>query len=82
MQEKLIVAEVNCDDHKILCKMQGIQGYPTIFLYVNFSISENFQRISHSYQHGRTHEYTGRRTLEALGAFVDAALAPYESCFI
>ncbi|KAF8509427.1 thioredoxin-like protein [Hysterangium stoloniferum] len=60
MQEKVTVAEVNCDDHKVLCKMQKIQGYPTIFFY----------------QHGRTHDYTGRRTLEALEAFVDAALAP------
>jgi len=37
-----------------------IQGYPMIFFY----------------QHGRTLEYTGRRTLDAMEAFADAALAP------
>lgn len=32
MEGKVTVAEVDCDEHKILCKMQGIRGYPTIFL--------------------------------------------------
>ncbi|GJJ07807.1 hypothetical protein Clacol_002012 [Clathrus columnatus] len=60
MKGRVTVAEVNCDEQKALCKMQGIKGYPTIFFY----------------QHGRTTEFSGGRKLEALKSFADAALAP------
>ncbi|KIJ32313.1 hypothetical protein M422DRAFT_52890 [Sphaerobolus stellatus SS14] len=60
MKGQVNVAEVNCDDNKGLCAMEGIKGYPTI----------NF------YQHGRTVDYTGRRNLDAMVNFAEAALAP------
>ncbi|EGO04191.1 hypothetical protein SERLA73DRAFT_173630 [Serpula lacrymans var. lacrymans S7.3] len=60
MQNKLNVAEVNCDDHKSLCTSQGVTGFPMLFYYA----------------HGAKTEYTGGRKYEQLIAFTDKAAAP------
>jgi thioredoxin domain-containing protein 5 len=70
MQNKLTVAEVNCDDHSALCKSQGIQGYPTL---VWFGQGEDGP--------GRS-EYNGGRKLDQLKSFAEKASAAYASFFV
>jgi thioredoxin domain-containing protein 5 len=60
MQNKLAVAEVNCDDHGALCQSQGINGYPVLQLYA----------------YGAKTEYNGGRELDQLRAFGDRVSAP------
>jgi len=62
-QNKVTIAEVNCDDHGALCKAQSIQGYPTL---VWFGQGED--------EVGRS-EYNGGRKLEQLKAFAEKASA-------
>ena len=69
MQNKLTVAEVNCDDHSAVCKSQGIQGYPTL---VWFGQGEDGP--------GRS-EYNGGRKLDQLKAFAEKASAAYANLF-
>lgn len=59
MQDKLTIAEINCDDHSSLCKEQGIKGYPTLVYF----------------QNGVKSEYNGGRKLEQLKAFTEKASA-------
>ena len=70
MQNKLTVAEVNCDDNSALCKSQEIQGYPTL---VWFGQGENGS--------GRS-EYNGGRKLDQLKTFAEKASAAYGSFFV
>jgi len=60
LQNKLTVAEVNCDMYSSLCNQQGVEGYPMIFFY----------------REGHKLDYTGKRTLEAMEAFSDQVMAP------
>jgi thiol-disulfide isomerase/thioredoxin len=66
MQHKLAIAEVNCEDHGVLCQSQGVQGYPMLFFYAN----------------GEKVEYTGGRTLDKLEAFVDKVSKPLVPSFL
>ncbi|PIL36535.1 hypothetical protein GSI_00224 [Ganoderma sinense ZZ0214-1] len=61
MQHKLNVAEVNCEAHNALCKMQGITGYPMLHYYGG---------------KGTKTEYTGGRKLEQLLAFAEKVSGP------
>lgn len=63
MQDKVTVAEVNCDDHSSLCKAQGIQGYPTLVWYAAGDVP------------GGKSEYNGGRKLEILKTFAEKASA-------
>jgi thioredoxin domain-containing protein 5 len=63
MQDKVTIAEVNCDDHSALCKAQGIQGYPTLVWYAAGDAPS-----------GKS-EYNGGRKLDALKAFAEKAAA-------
>lgn len=60
MQNKLTIAQVNCDDHGALCKANGIEGYPTL-LYLTSS--------------GLRSEYTGGRKLDQLRSFAERVSA-------
>jgi thioredoxin domain-containing protein 5 len=60
MQNKLDIAEVNCEDNAALCKSQDIQGYPTLVYYTTLSKTV----------------YTGGRKFEQLKAFTEKASAP------
>jgi len=70
MQNKLTVAEVNCDDNSALCKSQGIQGYPTL---VWFGKGEDGP--------GRS-EYNGGRKLDQLRTFAEKASSAYGGFFV
>lgn len=61
MQHKLTIAEVNCDDHKALCKEQDVEGFPMLFLYS---------------AGGQKTEYTGSRKLEVMKSWADKAVKP------
>ncbi|KDR74372.1 hypothetical protein GALMADRAFT_250250 [Galerina marginata CBS 339.88] len=63
MQNKVTVAEVNCDDHSALCKSQGIEGYPTLVWY-----GQGADPAGKS-------EYNSGRKLEQLKAFAEKASA-------
>ena len=54
----LNVAEVNCDENGRLCKREGINGYPMLFLY----------------NAGHKAEYRGSRKIEALESFARKAV--------
>lgn len=60
MQNKVTIAEVNCDDHSALCKAQGVQGYPTLAWFN---------------QGEEKSEYSGGRKLDQLKAFAEKASA-------
>ena len=57
MQNKLNVAEVNCDAHAALCKAQDVPGFPMLVYYAN----------------GAKSEYTGGRKFDPLKAFTERA---------
>jgi len=61
MQYKLTIAEVNCEDHKSLCREQGVTGFPMLIFYPN---------------DGNKSEYTGNRKLPALKAWAEKAANP------
>ncbi|KAI5119626.1 hypothetical protein M0805_007890 [Coniferiporia weirii] len=65
LRHKLNIAEVNCDNHKDLCKSQGVLGYPSLFFYSSGSGSGTHKS-----------EYTGGRKLEQLERFAGMAVAP------
>ncbi|KZT20616.1 thioredoxin-like protein [Neolentinus lepideus HHB14362 ss-1] len=62
MQNKLTIAEVNCEDHSSLCKSQGVTGYPMLYYY--------------SGQGADKTEYAGGRKFEQLKAFAERVVAP------
>ncbi|TFK56291.1 thioredoxin-domain-containing protein [Heliocybe sulcata] len=62
MQNKLAVAEVNCEDHSALCKSQDVSGYPMLYYYPG--------------QGGDKMDYTGGRKFEQLKTFAEKAVAP------
>jgi thiol-disulfide isomerase/thioredoxin len=63
MQNKLTVAEVDCEAHKALCKNQNIEGFPTLVFYAGGSRSD----------------YNGGRKLEQLQKFAEKASGAYVS---
>ena len=65
MRHKLTMAEVNCDEHSGLCKEQGVQGYPSLFLYTGGKDSGM-----------RKKEYAGGRKFEQMGKFAEMAISP------
>lgn len=63
MQNKVTIAEVNCDEHSALCKSQDIKGYPTLVFFSN----------------GARSEYNGGRKLDQLKEFAEKAAEEYAS---
>ncbi|TFY83254.1 hypothetical protein EWM64_g755 [Hericium alpestre] len=61
LQNKVTVAEVDCEEHKALCKVQGITGFPMLFFYTTGDSKT---------------EYTGSRKLEAMKKWVENAVKP------
>ncbi|TFY63356.1 hypothetical protein EVG20_g6352 [Dentipellis fragilis] len=61
MQNKLTIAEVDCEDHKALCREQGINGFPMLFFYA---------------PGGTKTEYTGNRKLEPLRKWSEKTIKP------
>jgi len=61
MKNQLTIAEVNCDEHPVLCRAEDVQGYPMLFYYGDDGVKT---------------EYTGGRKLEQLQAFVAQVLKP------
>ncbi|KAJ7593435.1 protein disulfide isomerase [Mycena floridula] len=59
LQNKLTIAEVDCEEHKALCVAEGVPGYPTLFYYTA----------------GSKTEYNGGRKLDQLKAFAEKASA-------
>ncbi|KXN90554.1 Thioredoxin domain-containing protein 5 [Leucoagaricus sp. SymC.cos] len=57
LQNKVTIAEVDCEAHGSLCASQKIQGYPTLIFFTN----------------GVRSEYTGGRRLDQLRAFAETA---------
>ncbi|KAG7096483.1 hypothetical protein E1B28_003913 [Marasmius oreades] len=57
LQQKLVVAEVNCENYGSLCTSQGIDGYPSLQYYTA----------------GSKTEYTGGRKVEQLKSFAEKA---------
>ncbi|KAF4574508.1 hypothetical protein EYR36_005850 [Pleurotus pulmonarius] len=62
MQDKINIAEVNCDEHGALCKSQGVEGYPMLAFYPTGVASKA--------------EYNQGRKLDQLKAFAEKASAP------
>ena len=62
MQNKLTIAEVNCDDNPSLCKSQSIEGYPTLIFFDGDGVKS---------------EYNGGRKLDQLKTFSEKAAAAY-----
>ena len=62
MQNKLTIAEVNCDDNSALCKSQNIEGYPTLIYFDSNGVKS---------------EYNGGRKIDQLKVFVEKAAAAY-----
>ena len=60
MQDKLSIAEVDCEQHRALCTSQGVTGFPMMFYYA----------------HGVKTEYTGGRSYDQLVSFADKASNP------
>jgi thioredoxin domain-containing protein 5 len=60
MQNKLTIAEVNCDEHGALCKSHNIQGYPTLLYFP---------------AEGQSIEYNGGRKIDQLKLFAESATA-------
>ena len=54
--ENVIIAEVNCDEHRELCQANGVRGYPTVLLFKG------------NVEEGK--KFTGPRTIEELEKFV------------
>ena len=69
MQNKLTIAEVNCDDNSSFCKSQNIEGYPTLIFFDSNGVKS---------------EYNAGRKIDQLRAFADKAAAAYvfSSCNI
>jgi thioredoxin domain-containing protein 5 len=69
MQNKLNIAEVNCEDYDSICRHEGVTGYPMLFYYSD----------------GAKTEYTGGRKLELMKDFAERASSPcvpFYHCFI
>ncbi|KAI0951633.1 hypothetical protein AcV7_007680 [Taiwanofungus camphoratus] len=62
MQNKLTIAEVNCEEHGSLCRSEGVAGYPMLFYYAGNG--------------GGKTEYTSGRKLEQLEAFAEKVSGP------
>jgi thioredoxin domain-containing protein 5 len=60
MQNKLTIAEVNCDVHGSLCKSHNVEGYPTLLYFP---------------EDGPGIEYNGGRGVEQLKLFAENATA-------
>lgn len=56
-QKSVLIAKVDCDDHKSLCSKYGIQGFPTIKWFPKGSLEPK--------------DYNGGRTTDALLEFVN-----------
>ncbi|GJJ72042.1 hypothetical protein EMPS_04399 [Entomortierella parvispora] len=54
------VGKVDCPANEVICRSQGVRGYPTIKLH----------------QHGKAAEFTDRRSLESMKNFALGATAP------
>ncbi|KAL0575530.1 hypothetical protein V5O48_006453 [Marasmius crinis-equi] len=59
MQNKLVVAEVDCEAHSALCTSQGVPGFPSLMFYSGDGETKT--------------EYSGGRKLDQLKAFADKA---------
>jgi len=53
------VAKVDCPANEVICRSQGVRGYPTIKLH----------------QHGKSAEFTNRRSMESMKDFALGATA-------
>lgn len=62
MKNKLIIAEVNCDENTSLCKSQNIEGYPTLVYFDSNRVKS---------------EYHGGRKFEQLKTFSERAAVAY-----
>jgi len=62
MQNKLSIAEVNCDDHSSLCKSQNIEAYPTLLFFDSNGVKS---------------EYTAGRKIAQLESFAGRAASAY-----
>ncbi|RPD62164.1 thioredoxin-domain-containing protein [Lentinus tigrinus ALCF2SS1-7] len=62
MQNKLNIAEVDCEAHSALCKKEGITGYPMLHYYGGKGAGQT--------------EYTGGRKIEQLQAFAEKVAGP------
>lgn len=58
MKDKVVIAEVNCDDERELCDAQGVKGFPSLIFYGTSGVFS---------------EYTGSRRLDQLSAFAEKA---------
>lgn len=58
------IADVNCSEQVELCNKSAIEGYPTIKIYKDRTVTE----------------YSGGRSLEELKAYVNANLVPKPKC--
>eukprot|EP00767_Chilomastix_cuspidata_P000912 gnl/Chilomastix_cuspidata/1265.p1 GENE.gnl/Chilomastix_cuspidata/1265~~gnl/Chilomastix_cuspidata/1265.p1 ORF type:complete len:420 (+),score=208.35 gnl/Chilomastix_cuspidata/1265:181-1260(+) len=55
------VAKVNCEDHHDFCIQQNIQGFPTVFLYVDSIV----------------YQYTGDRTAGDIKSWISQMVGPF-----
>ncbi|KZP14103.1 thioredoxin-domain-containing protein [Athelia psychrophila] len=60
LQNRLTIAEVDCEEQKALCSEQGVTGFPMLVYYSN----------------GATSEYTSSRKLDKLKEFTEKASIP------
>ncbi|KZV63248.1 thioredoxin-domain-containing protein [Peniophora sp. CONT] len=61
MRHQLTIAEVDCDQHKKLCNVEGVTGFPMLFFYG---------------ADGSKTEYTGSRKLEGMKGWAERAVQP------
>jgi len=61
LQRQVTVAEVDCEDHKLLCSSEGVTGFPMLFFYP---------------ESGKKSEYSGTRKLAAMKNWAERAVKP------
>ena len=63
MKNVINIAEVNCDENGKLCRQEGIEGYPMLYLY----------------NAGHKVDYRGARKLDPMESYVRKAVSTYVS---
>ncbi|EGG16584.1 protein disulfide isomerase [Cavenderia fasciculata] len=56
--KQVVVAKVNCDDHKELCSKHGVNGYPTLKMYAKSTTAK---------------DYNGGRSIDEIITFINGA---------
>lgn len=71
LKDKMNIVAVDCDAHRALCTSNGVQGFPTIKMYV-----PNPDNADDRLENGKSNDYTGSRSLDKLREFALKSVKP------